>query len=250
VRFVDSHLHLAEYENRDRIVAYALSSETLLLSAAVGKDSSVSNLEQSKIYPGTVRAFVGVHPSEVSDGISLEWMPEAVAEAAGVGETGLDPKYSEVSDDSVQMKFFLAQLRLAEEQGKPVQVHSRGAERTCAEKLASFGLRKVLLHWFEGEEIASLMADRGYFVSFGPALLYSKKLSRIATEYPEDLVLTETDGPVEYTPLGGVCGPFLIPSVVFRLAELRKKRFDEMAELVLTNSLSFLGEERKDKGLD
>ena len=215
----------------------------MLLSTAVNERSAALNLELGRRHPETIRAFVGVHPSEAGGG--LDWMEGAVVEASGVGETGLDPNYSDVSEKSDQMVSFLAHLRLAEEKRKPIQLHTRGAERVAAEKLSSYHLPSVLLHWFEDEESSSLMADRGYYVSLGPAVLYSKKLSRIAASYPADLILPETDGPVAFKALGGVAGPFLVPSVVLRLAELRRKGFAEMAELLLKNGLSYLGEERK-----
>ena len=241
VRFIDSHLHLTEYDDLTSIVGCARSSETLLLTTSLDKKTSLRNLELGTEFPDVVRPFVGIHPSEASREEGIGWIEGSLWLGCGVGETGLDPRYSEVSESSAQMRIFSSQLELAEKAGKPVQVHSRGAEEACLEKLSSYHLRRVLLHWFEGESLSSSAASRGYYASFGPAILQSKKVARIAASYPEDLVLTESDGPVAFSALRGACGPSLIPSVVFCLAELRKKQFAETARGLVLNGSAYLG---------
>jgi TatD DNase family protein len=139
------------------------------------------------------------------------------------------------------MRVFQAQLSLAERLRKPVQVHSRGAEAECLRLLPSFSPPSVLLHWFQGDAFSGEAADRGYFVSFGPAILNSRKLQAMASTYPERLLLAESDGPVTFAALGGAGGPWLVPSVVLKLAELRRLPFGEMADLLVKNSMAFAG---------
>ena len=245
MRFVDSHVHITDYDNPDSLIRYATATEGLLVSAAIDEESSIRSLLLGARFRGVVRPFVGVHPSAADRELSLDWLKQAALTAAGLGEVGLDPRYSDISEPSPQMRTLLVQLELAERLGKAVQVHSRGAEAACIEKLTSHRLTKVLLHWFEGEELIAAAAEKGYYVSFGPALLYSKKLSRMATTYPEDLILAESDGPVSFSALGGASGPHLIPSVVFRLAELRRRAFEDMTEILFRNALVYLGTGRK-----
>jgi TatD DNase family protein len=156
----------------------------------------------------------------------------------------LDEKYSATGEGSAQMESFLDQLRIAEKLGKPVEVHSRGSEARCLEVLGTFNLKRVLMHWFEGEPQLPEVVSRGYFISVGPALLYSKKMRRIARSTPPERILTESDGPVQFGPLGGASGPGLIPSVVFGLAEIRGAGFEEVEQQVEENAKSFLGVER------
>ena len=61
----------------------------------------------------------------------------------------------------------------------------------------------------------------------------------MAAKSPPGQVLAETDSPVPYRPLGAK-GPSLVPSVIFRLAELWGVRFEEAREDLLANSLRFL----------
>lgn len=241
MRFIDSHIHLYAYREHLPSLNLARASGTMLLSSGIDWASSMATLEIARSEPGLVKAFLGVHPSEAEAGDDLGWFEGALHEATGAGELGLDPKYSEVSSKSPQMATFVRQLEAVEKVGKPVQVHSRGAEKECLEVLSSYDVKPVLLHWFQGEAEQREADDRGYFVSFGPALLYSKRLQRMAFSLDPALVLAESDGPVTFAPLGGAGGPSLIPTVVFALAELWKQTFSEAEERLLRNDLGYLG---------
>ena len=240
---MDSHLHLEPRESRQAL-DFAEATETLLLACGVDRPSSAVALKLAS-ESNAVRAFVGIHPSEAVKAKDTSWLRREVARAAGVGEIGLDPKYSSVGSRGAQMRVFLEEVGLAEKARKPLQIHSRGAERACLDLLEGFGLRSVLMHWFQEEGELRRVMDHGFYVSLGPSLLYSKRLQRIARSADRGLVLTETDSPVSYDPLGGVHGPSLVPSVVFRLAELWGIPFDETRETVGGNAMRFLGAAEK-----
>ena len=72
-------------------------------------------------------------------------------------------------------------------------------------------------------------------------MLYSKKLQRMAILASRNLVLVESDAPVPYAPLKGASGPSLIPSVIFKLAELWGTTFDEARVTTVMNAARFLG---------
>jgi TatD DNase family protein len=239
MRFVDSHIHLDRGEV-DRVVAFASSGGGLLLACGVDKETSLDLLRIAERNPEVVKPFVGVHPSEAAKSRGLRWLAAAAGRASGIGEVGLDPTYSSVGDHSRQMNVFVAQLETAQKKGSPVQVHSRGAETRCLEVLEAVGPRRVLMHWLESEEALPMAIGRGYFVSFGPALLYSKKLQRMAGKADPEQVLLESDSPVGYGPLGGVAGPYLIPSVAFRLAETWGKPFADVVAQTVRNAARFL----------
>jgi len=239
VRFVDSHLHLAE-QDLPSLMPLSVANQTLLVTCGVDRKTSGEALRLAKMYPRQVAAFVGVHPSEATKSEGTGWLRSALAEAAGLGEVGLDPTYSSAGPRGAQMKVILEELDMAQKAGKPVQLHSRGAETAALDVLGGFELSRVLMHWLESEEELPRAVERGYYVSYGPALLYSKRLQRMAARSPAGQVLAETDSPVPYRPLGAK-GPSLVPSVIFRLAELWGMRFDETREALLANSLRFLG---------
>jgi TatD DNase family protein len=103
----------------------------------------------------------------------------------------------------------------------------------------------VLLHWLGSEETLPTAIERGYYVSFGPALLYSRKLQRMARKADRSLVVLESDSPVAYRPLGGARGPSLIPSVAFRLSELWNVSFSRTLQTCTENSMKFLSRKVK-----
>jgi TatD DNase family protein len=225
-------------------IVFAETSSTLLLACGVDRKTSLATLKIASSNP-SVRAFVGVHPSEALKERNLSWVRDSLEAAAGLGEVGLDPKYSSVGPGSTQARVFQAQLAEAKRAVKPVQVHSRGAETECLDALDESGLQKVLMHWFQSEESLSRVLDRGYFVSFGPSLVYSKRLQRMAGRCPTSQVLTETDFPVGYDPLAKARGPSLIPSVVFSLAEAWGVAFQDARAFSVENAMTFLSSSEK-----
>jgi len=247
VRFVDSHLHLSDYPAGSALPGAARDVWAALFACSIDRTTSERTLALAGDAPNLVEAFVGIHPSEAKSQRGTEWLTPLLARASGVGEIGLDPKYSEAGAGSQQMSLFREQLAMAEAAGKPVQVHSRNAEAACLDELQTHTLTSVLLHWFNGESELARAEQRGYFVSFGPALIESRKLQRMAARYAADLILVESDGPVSFAPLGGVGGPVTVPSVVFRLAGLRGVSFEEMAETTVGNASRYLPAIRKVK---
>ena len=244
MRFVDSHLHL-DSPDADQLVALARADGILLMACGTNRETSELVLRSAASVPETVRAFVGVHPSEASPGTSLDWLSGLLGRASGLGEVGLDPRYSEVGPRGAQMAALQGQLEVAGRLGKPVQVHSRDAEMECLEALGSAGVGPVLMHWFQKEEALAEVLDRGYFVSFGPAVLYSKKAQRMASRCGPAQALPESDSPVPYRPLGGAHGPSLVPSVVFKLAEVWRVSFEEAGLALADNAARFLGSSEK-----
>jgi TatD DNase family protein len=239
----DAHVHLPAYPDPGEVVAGARRRGMRLVSVGVSPAEAAPNLKLRDGSPDTVSCFIGVHPSEAaSTPNGLDVLSPLWEAADGVGEVGLDPKYSEVSSGSAQMGLFKAQVEVARRLKKPLQVHSRGAEGTCLDVLDGYSLGPVLMHWFEGEELLGRVLSRPRaFVSFGPAILYSKKLARIAKRCPPEAALTESDGPVPFAALGGAGGPGLVPSVAFRLAELWGKSLDEAVIQLSLNEKSYLG---------
>lgn len=245
MRFIDSHVHLCDYPAPEKVVREAALTQTVLYSQSIDEATSLKTASLARAWPFQVAAFIGVHPSEAEKTSSLEWSEEALKGAVGVGEIGLDPKYSSDGGVGRQSEVFEELLGIAVSAGKPVQVHSRGAERLTLEKLSGYKLKSVLMHWFQGEELVSQVMDKGYYVSFGPAILASKKLQGMALKCDPGLVLAESDGPVPFSGLGGRHGPSLIPSVVLKLSQLWGRKFSEVEEGLVANGTNYLGDAGK-----
>jgi TatD DNase family protein len=239
----DAHVHLPAYPDPDAAAKTAVQSGIGLLSVTVSTSEAIKNIELREKNPEVVRCFIGLHPSEAgSSSGDLAGLSSLWERADGIGEIGLDPKYSPAGPGSPQMGLFEGQVAIAERLHKPLQVHSRGAESACLEVLQVHSLAAVLMHWFEGEETLEMVLSRPKtFISFGPALLYSKKLRRLAKRCPPDVVLAESDGPVAFAALGGAAGPGLVPSVAFKLAEVWGSGFEEALQILSANLSAYMG---------
>ena len=104
--------------------------------------------------------------------------------------------------------------------------------------LAEFNLPKVLLHWYDGpSEKLKLIQERGYLISIGPAVFYSRRISEIAQNAALDMILTETDAPVKYRgPFEGKpTQPSFVVDVVRRLAEIKGLSTDAVREAMWGN---------------
>ena len=66
-------------------------------------------------------------------------------------------------------------LDMAEKYDKPVSIHSRRSLNDVLDILTSYKLKKVVFHWYDGSKtFLRKINELGYYVSFGPYLLYSE----------------------------------------------------------------------------
>jgi TatD DNase family protein len=138
-----------------------------------------------------------------------------------------------------QLKVFDQMLHLAEELDLPAIIHSRGTTAQIVDMLPSYGVKKVLLHWFSNPISALTKAvENGYYVTEGPPTIYSNGIREIVNRVPLTNLLTETDGPVRFfkSPFDGKrTSPRYIPVVAKAIAEIKKLDVTEVAEQIIMN---------------
>ncbi len=208
-------------------------------------ETSTQTIALAKRYSSRVLAAIGVHPSTVMNTKDqrLDEFQQLIEEdaeyVAAIGEVGLDGKYTQ--DEQVrkrQLEVFRFFLGLAERNGLPVVVHSRLAVDEVLGALQEFHLPKVLLHWYDGPlDKLEVITERGYLISIGPAVFYSRAINEVASNGALDIILSETDGPVKYRgPFEGrLTQPSFVIEVVRRVAELKGLHIDEVREAVWSN---------------
>ncbi len=127
---------------------------------------------------------------------------------------------------------------------KPVSIHSRKTLDEIYEILPSYSLKGVLIHWFDGnkKQLKQSM-DNGFFVSFGPVMVYSKDKQVLLSKSNTEKILVETDGPVRFSKCFGFKPTQIsfIPSVVFCAAKILRQSYDDFSEILEKNSSSYLG---------
>ncbi len=157
----------------------------------------------------------------------------------------MDPTYVNKNEDAVkQNHVFETLLSLAEKFDKPVSIHSRKSLDDVFEIMTSYDTKHALLHWFDGSKKQLQKAmDMGFFVSYGPVMIYANDKQTLLSKTDESKILVETDGPVRFSRCFDMKSGQIsfIPSVIFCASKILGKSFDEMASLLESNSNSFLG---------
>jgi Tat protein secretion system quality control protein TatD with DNase activity len=245
----DCHAHLGfeslsgfetSLSNLSRYDSYDDLPNLRVLSNSVDIFSSEKNLELGRKLRKRVYPFVGIHPEVLkrksAEDYSIDTMEskkikleDLVRNAAGIGEIGMDPAYGKMD---IQKPLFEIQLGIAEATPSlPICIHNRNYLAGILDILSTFQLRnKILFHWFSdpSSELSRLQSS-GYFASFGPAIIYSKRTQGIFYQADDALVMAETDSPVVFGSLDShPVTPFALTSVIFKMSQIRKVKFQEM----------------------
>ena len=193
--------HAAFRADLDEVVARARDagvSPVVVTGTTV--DESRSALEIASRFD--LYATAGVHPhhardcspATISELRDIASHPRVVA----IGECGLDfnRNYSPRPD---QEKWFVAQLELGIELGKPLFLHSRDAHPRFAGILEHHEVKKAVAHCFTGgkEELHAYL-DLGLYIGITGWICDERRgrhLLELVREIPRDRLLLETDSP-------------------------------------------------------
>lgn len=247
--YFDSHIHLSDPEYVSDIEFILKEMECLKLKAccvSMNFENSIQTLELAK-KSNLILPFIGIHPEYAND--ELENISTLIVEnhskISGIGEIGLDPTYTNNNDDvKNQNQVFETLLSFAEKFNKPISIHSRKSLDDIFQTMTSYSTKHALLHWFDGSKKQLQKAmDMGFYVSYGPVMIYANDKQTLLSKTNESQILVETDGPVKFSRCFEMKSGQIsfIPSVIFCASKILGKSFDEMASLLEKNSNSFLG---------
>lgn len=227
---VDSHCHLDQFADADAVLAAAVQAGVgQVVAVSESADSMRSVLALKRRYPDQVLAGLGLHPAWVTQATDAElaeglaYLAAHLPEADVLGEVGLDYKWATSPEQQAQQQDILAQqLDLAAQCSKPINLHSRRAQRQTLERAVEFRRRTKLnaqLHWFtQSKKLVRICRAERIYVSVGPSVLCDPQAQAVAAEIDRELLLLETDAPV---PIGGAAGhPARVAAVAAKLAEL------------------------------
>jgi TatD DNase family protein len=224
-----------------------------IISNSTNIQSSKRNIEISSKLHRSVIPFVGIHPETVMEigpakniGEKIEdychQLEDILESARGMGEVGLDPKYGY---EDLQLLILKNQLEILESKPSlPISIHTRNTIEQVLEILSTFKVsNRVLFHWFAGNQSdLENVQSKGYFVSFGPALIFSKRLQSLLRSANLKLVLAETDSPLIFSSISKKepLSPFAVTSVIFKMAEVTGSSYDEMSYIMEKNTDDYL----------
>jgi TatD DNase family protein len=253
----DAHIHLTDEEFTGYIEFIVNNLRALKINACsvtVNNETSLRNLQYfNDSTTDVITKFIGIHPEFASTedlAKFIEMFNENRSSIDGIGEIGMDPTYvnnnnnNNISTYQKQKEVFDIMLDLAEATKKPVSIHSRRSLDDILETLCSYNIEGVLLHWFAGskKQLEKSM-DMGLYVSYGPALVYSKEKKILLENTDRDKILVETDGPVKYSRCfdnyPAMSSSFLI-TIVDCVAKIIGISYKEILDVLRINSESYL----------
>ena len=245
----DSHIHLSDPVYFSEINFILAQMEFLKLKACCVSMNVENSLATLSLYKKSnlVLPFIGIHPECAND--DLEKINNLIDlnqnNISGIGEIGLDPTYCKNNDDTKrQIHVFESLLSSAEKFHKPVSIHSRKSLDDVFEIMTSYDANHTLLHWFDGSKKQLQKAmDMGFFVSFGPVMIYANDKQTLLSKADESKILVETDGPVRFSRCFEMKSAQIsfIPSVIFCASKILEKTYDDMSSLLEENTKCFLG---------
>jgi len=249
---LDAHCHLDQLGDPDQALADAVAAGVeRVLSVSEDSASARAALELKRRHPGVVLAGVGLHPmlifrySEEQLAEEERFVADHLDEADVLGEIGLDYFHARTDEQKELQGDLLGRLlELAAAARKPINLHSRRAQRQTMERAIEFTRRTglpALLHWFTAsKKLIRSCSPAGVYVSVGPSVLFDGPAQEVCLEIPEGQLLVETDSPV---PFGGEpATPAWAARVTERLARLRGIARPALERQLEENFQAYLGQ--------
>jgi TatD DNase family protein len=195
---VDAHAHLDRYTDR-LAEALAQIERNRILTVSVSMDvesfARATEIAQSSKY--LIPTF-GIHPWEAHRYCDkLDEIEPYLKTTPIVGEAGLD--FHWVEDKSTypcQVAVFEHQCRWAHLLSKPMNLHTKGAEKEVLEAILRFNIVNPIIHWYSGpKDLIDSYLSAGSYFTIGVEVLTSAEIQEIAKIILQNRILLETDNP-------------------------------------------------------
>ena len=198
-----------------------------------------------------IYAAVGLHPDETGclDDQKIEQMRAWACreeKVVAIGEIGLD-YHNDVEPHDYQRECFICQMKLANELGLPVSVHSRDAVQDTWDIVsANAGERRGVIHAFSSSlEMAGKYIDLGFYIGVGGVVTFKngRKLKEVVAGIPLEWILLETDAPyLAPVPFRGKRNnSAYLTYVVQTIAQLKGVTEEEVIETTGRNAVNLFG---------
>lgn len=242
--FIDTHCHLSkeDYDDIDLVIKENREAGVnKIIVSGCSKEWIEESLELSKKYED-VYVTLGYHPSEV-DYVNDQLLEELRSclnnnKVVGLGEIGLDYYYGN-DNKKKQIDLFEKQLKIAEEMGLVVVIHSRDATEDTINCLKKYNVKGVI-HCFSGSvESAKIYVKMGYKLGIGGVVTFkNSKLSEVVKEVGLENIVLETDSPyLAPTPFRGQKNSSkYIPLIAEHIANIMNTTIQNVADITTINA--------------
>ena len=204
---IDSHCHINDDLFKENPDEYIKNAEKMgvFKFLVIGCDVSSSELalDISNKYSSCFAA-VGIHPSDVKkakpDALNKIKELAKQSKAIAIGEIGLDYYWDkEESVKKEQKKFFIEQIRIANELDLPISIHCRDAIEDCLRILKENPVKKGgIMHCYAGSlESSSEFIKLGFLLGFGGTVTFKNSVrpKEVVANIPSTSYVLETDAP-------------------------------------------------------
>jgi TatD DNase family protein len=193
-----------------------------------------------------IYASVGIHPeySKMMNEERLMWLKEKAMhpKVVAVGEIGLD-YYWDTPERDIQKEWFVRQMEMAKEIGKPLVVHSRDAANDTFNLMKESKADEVgaVLHCFGyGVEQARQYLNMGFYLGIGGVVTFKngRKLKEVVAFSPLEQMVLETDSPyLSPDPYRGKRNSSLyLPYIAQEIANIKSIDYDTVVGLTNENA--------------
>lgn len=195
-----------------------------------------------------IYAAVGIHPSDADtcDAAAVDALREMTghAKVVAIGEIGLDYHYLDC-DKAQQRLAFLEQMKLAEELGLPIIVHTRDAIADTIACMKDYCGTGVFHCFSETAEVARQLLKKDFYFGFGGVLTFrnARKAVESVQLIPLERLLIETDCPyMAPEPYRGQRNDSsLLTWVVQRMAAIKEVSPEEVIRVTRCNAERLFG---------
>lgn len=245
----DTHAHYDDDAFKDDLDAVIAAFPEYGIGRAVDPASTKESVDRvirvTEQYP-CIYGALGIHPEECGEMTEedLEEIREKLRlpKMVAVGEIGLDYHWDTPSRE-IQKHWFRRQIELAEEENKPIIVHSRdaAADTLSITRDLCAGNAGGVIHCFSySVEVAEEFIKMGFYIGVGGVVTFknSRKLKEVVQSIPVERIVLETDSPyMAPVPHRGErnCSLYL-PYVVQVIAQLKNMDPDEVTRQTEKNA--------------
>lgn len=248
---IDSHAHLMDEmfrEDLQTVINRCIENKiTNVVNIGYSKETSLQAIELANEYDW-MYAVIGLHPDECNQPTEIDFLKELAKEpkVVAIGEIGLDYHYDTTNKEN-QAKYFVEQIKLANELELPIVIHSRDADMDMLKILKENYIKcGFVMHCFSSSvEVAKEVLKLGGYISLAGTVTFknARNLLEVAKMVPEDKLLVETDCPyLSPEPNRGKRNePSNVLYTARKIAEIRGESFEKIAEITTRNAKEFYG---------
>ena len=242
---IDTHAHLntEPYEqDLDAFIKRANDADVKkIIVIGMNKKANTRAIELSK--KPNLYATVGLHPSDVSEGLDTDLLRAQVdnPKVVAIGEIGIDLYW--VKDNlELQLQVFRKQIDLAIELNLPVVIHMRDSTKEIYDVIKEYPNLRGVMHCFSASfEWAMKFIALGFYIGIGGPVTFKNNLEakEVAKNIPINRLLVETDSPyLAPVPFRGKQNePAYTRLVVEEIAKLRGLSLEEVSTMTTQNAM-------------